>query len=171
MNSILKISVAVAAMLLAAPAVANTLVILPDESLANIASARIAGHHNILHIEQNFTGTEGQAGNLVSVIIEGDGNGAGRLSLPNGRPGSMLDGSLLSGGLVAQSGFGNSVSLTVAGSANLFSFVQNGSANAAAGSISGLSNQAAVQQTGQNNIASFSQAGNGNIVNISQTSW
>lgn len=173
MKTVSMLIAAAAALMITGPALANTLVILPEAAVPNAATVLVSGSGNVLQIAQIYTGAIGQSDNTATVSIDGDFNGSGTLSagLAPSRLWIALDSDLPDGGRIVQSGFENSVALSVLGTGNLFSFIQQGSANIASGTIYGLGNQASVQQSGQNNIAAFSQNGNGNIVSISQTSW
>lgn len=149
----------------AAASASNELVLLSHDEFMNSAQIAIGGNDNRLVISQEHTG--GIGFNSITTAITGDLNG--------GPLGSSFSGAALAGGLqpgtLRQSGFNNTMAITVEGTSNLFAFAQIGSGNMIRASITGHSNQAAVMQTGINNHASFSQNGIGNIVSISQVSW
>lgn len=149
---------------------ANTLTIVPNDVLVNLTSVVITGSGNVLQIVQTH-GTSEAAANSVTIAIDGDLNGAGRLPSSVDPRGLNLESADASGGLIVQSGDANMVSFSVTGTNNLFSLVQSGSGNSITGAMNGIGNMAGVHQIGQGNISAFSQNGNGNIVSISQTSW
>lgn len=155
-----------AAMLSATAAMAsNELVLLTQDETLNHARVAITGNDNRLVIAQEHTG--GIGSNTITATINGDLNG--------GPLGAEFTGAARLAGLqpgrLSQSGFGNTMTIEVTGTANLFAFAQTGSGNVLQASISGYGNQAAVVQAGIGNHAAFSQNGIGNIVSITQTSW
>lgn len=157
-----------AAALLLVPSVAtanNKLILLNNDQFLNKVYVAVEGGSNALEILQEHTG--GAGANTLAAAITGDFNG--------GPLGSSFTGAAKSIGMrpgtLTQSGFNNSMNLTVNGSHNLFAFAQIGSGNVLHGSVTGHSNQAAVLQSGNNNHAVFSQNGTGNLVSITQRSW
>ncbi len=161
------VSAAIAALLTATTGAmaSNELVLLTHDEFLNRAEIAITGNDNRLIISQEHTGGVGL--NSVTATINGDLNG--------GPLGASFTGAALATGLqpgtIRQSGFNNTMAISVEGTSNLFAFAQIGSGNALHASITGHSNQAAVTQVGTNNYAGFSQNGIGNIVSISQVSW
>lgn len=143
----------------------NELVLLTQDEFLNRAELSVIGNDNRLMISQEHTGGIGL--NSITATINGDLNG--------GPLGARFTGAArLSGlmpGTLHQQGYGNTMSVSVDGTANLFAFAQVGSGNMLRASITGQGNQAAVMQTGIGNFASFSQNGIGNIVSITQNSW
>lgn len=152
--------------LASAPAQAgNELVFRTQHEVPNSLMLDVSGSLNAVYALQTNHGLG--AANVVDVNIDGDLNGD-----PLGA--SFTEAALslgLTPGSIAQSGFDNHITASVAGSRNLFAFAQEGSGNRLAASILGTANQAAVSQSGLNNVVGLSQSGSGNIMSVSQTSW
>ena len=144
----------------------NVLTLRSLDEAANRAVVEIDGSFNTLSISQ--TALEGTSRpNTMTVSLSGDRNGGGA-------PQTLLSASPFEGlswGSLVQSGEGNGMSVSVAGSDNLFAAVQSGDANSLTASMVGDRNQALVAQFGTSNVAAFSQVGHGNIVSITQRSW
>ncbi len=75
----------------------------------------------------------------------------------------------LTANTVAQTGWGQAVSLQFQGTGNSFALSQSGQGHAITGTISGGSNQFKAMQTGAGHAIAFSQNGSGNVINLRQS--
>jgi hypothetical protein len=159
------VSSATLATTLPARADTNSLSLMSEPELANVATLDVNGDYNRLQISQDFNGSG--PGNSLSLRIDGDLNG-GPLGTSFSAPLAAVG---LSPGQISQSGSGNAMSIRVSGSGNLFAALQSGSSNMLTAAMIGHNNQASVAQYGSGNILSFTQNGTGNILSVVQRAW
>jgi hypothetical protein len=149
-----------------------------QSGIKNSAGVAVVGNYNRLNIQQNQSG--GLQGNVTTVSVTGDSNGAGTFPSPSSLSSLANANGLISGDII-QSGAGNSVSLTISTNLNNFAFKQSGGndnsitasvlggdSNRAVGVQNGSGNSASMTQNGANNATLFHQVGGTNSVTISQ---
>ncbi|MFN3721726.1 MAG: beta strand repeat-containing protein [Paracoccaceae bacterium] len=121
------------------------------------------GAHNFIDVVRQGTQFDSSAGNVASIIINGDNNGGGSLT------GLALVGAANSSSV--QSGTANEIGFLVSGgSSNQFGFRQVGSANQAVGlELVGSNNELGVNQAGTTNVVSLATiGGDGNVIGFNQ---
>lgn len=134
-------------------------------------TAAMAAQDNVVFVTSSPTNTlklSIEPENQLSLTVSGEYNGGFGQAWP-ALP--VFASAYSQPGLLAQTGTGNRIDMTVLGSNNLFAMVQNGSGNQATGHVFGTGNAALVTQTGHGNTATFRQQGTGNSLAISQSSW
>lgn len=130
----------------------------------NVTSVMADGDRNQLVLSQ--TGE----GNLFDISLVGNDNN-NSASYAGGFTGHLAELALNAGltpGKGLQKGNRNSVTVDLAGDANLFASRQAGTGNTTVLTVSGSANQAVVNQTNNNNTALVGQSGAGNMVGVVQ---